>query len=141
MSLLQGDKSSVRRAKSAGIEVELPEMRVKIHMKPLAGGIFCPVSRLPYQRLCNALTLESGRHHCVENKRVDPAIPCDVNEPDELPQMAATHPAETEAVDLRPPVIGEQSMLKALGVKGIDLSILERSPPFGRKLGRGEFLR
>lgn len=100
MLLFQGDEPSVRRAESAGVEVKLPEMRVKIHMEPLAGGIFRPINRLPYQRLCNALALESRRHHGVENKRVNPAIPCDVNEPDELPQMAGTYPAETEAIDL-----------------------------------------
>lgn len=134
MFLLQGDESSVRRAESAGVEVELPEMRVKIHVKPLAGGIFRLINRLPYQRLCNALALESRRHHCIDNKRVDPAIPCDVDEPDKPAQMAGAHPAETEAVDLRPPVISEEPMRKALGMKGIDLSILEGSTPLGRKL-------
>jgi hypothetical protein len=43
--------------------------------------LFRPINFLRYQGLCNALALESRRHHWVRNKCVDPAIPRDVNEP------------------------------------------------------------
>src|SRR5437899_3212604 len=113
MLLLQGDESGVGRAKSASVEVKRPEVRFKIHMEPLAAGFFRPINRLPYQGLCNALALESRRHHRVQNKCVHPTIPRDVNEPNQLPRTTGTHPAEAEAVDLRPPIISEDSMLKA----------------------------
>ena len=141
MLLRQSDEPGVGGAESASLEIKSPQVRVKIDVEPLAAGVFRPFNRLPYQGLCNALALEIRRHHRIQNKCVDTAIPRDVNEPDQLLQTTTTHPTETEAINLGPPVINQDSMLEALGMKGVDLGIPERSTPLGRVIGRYGSLR
>src|SRR6266566_2224292 len=68
--------------------------------------------------------------------RAHAAVPRHVHEADELVPVAGTDPAEALPLDLAPPVIVDHAMAEALGMQGVDLGVLEVSPPVIRDVHR-----
>ena len=66
----------------------------------------------------------------VSSKGMDAAIPGDVDEAGELSRNAHADPAETEVIDLLPPVVVEQPMLETLGMQRIEFLVGECPAPF-----------
>jgi hypothetical protein len=73
----------------------------------------------------------SVRHDGVQDESVARPIPRDIHEPDQLPVITSTNPAEAVAVELKLPIkTFDWLVAEALSVERFDLGVSESAPPF-----------
>jgi hypothetical protein len=72
-------------------------------------------------------------------KAWNPPVPRHVDEADELAAVTRANPAETMSLDLRLPVVLEQPMVERLGMKRVELRVVEITAPLIRDLHAQDF--
>ena len=90
---------------STSIKVELLKTFLKVNMKPFAStvsGLCCTYSN--HFRRYSPMAV-SIRYHGVQNERMDPAVPRDIQESHQVGVIVCAYPPETMSSHLRPPII------------------------------------
>lgn len=112
----QPDQPRVSRHESSALEVQRPKVVSEIDMQPLASGVASLYGANGQHPGCNPLMLTVLSHHGVQDECVQRPVPGDIHKSDELFSSSGAHPAKTVPVDLRPPVIVVETVMKCRGM-------------------------
>src|SRR5262245_12691913 len=93
-ALSQSDKTGIRRLESAGSEIEVAQVWIEIHMKPLATGFPSVADRLRDQFSRMAAAPQRRGNHRIEQEGMHAAVPGHVDEARKATRDAHAHPPE-----------------------------------------------
>jgi len=124
------DESRRGGDKSTGTDVEGTEVILEIDVKPLAPRLSCLVPCTLDERCPDPTASMIGGDHRVLNPGMDETVPDDVDESDEVAFVTGSNPPKGAPGQDGSPIspLG-RSRVERLGVKTIDLGIVEVVPP------------
>lgn len=100
----QRDESGSRFPEPAGAETERAKGRLEVDVEPCAARRAAPLGGGTDEGGSHAVATAPLCHHGVQHEGVDPAVPGDIDEPDQLRAVPCTHPPETVPLQPAPPV-------------------------------------
>jgi len=127
--LLQGDEAGVCGFEPAGVEVEGPKMIGEVHVKPFAPGATGFSGSDSDEFGPDPVPPESRDDKGIEHEGMDSAVPRHIDEADEFVALSGADPSKTVAVHLRPPVVRQERMAKALRVQRVEFRVVEGAAP------------
>src|SRR6266508_3950815 len=127
--LLQGDEAGVCGFEPAGVEVEGPKMIGEVHVKPFAPGATGFSGSDSDEFGPDPVPPESRDDKGIEHEGMDSAVPRHIDEADEFFALSGADPSKTVAVHLRPPVVRQERMAKALRVQRVEFRVVEGAAP------------
>lgn len=115
-------------------------MILEVDVKPLTPRSAGLPDRNGDQLRADSLPSCTQAHDGVDDERMDPTIPGDVDEPNEIVAIPSSNPAEAVGADLRLPVVVEDAVIERLGVECVQGGIVEVTSPLEATPGHGATL-